>query len=136
MNLLSWRDDYSVGNEAIDNDHKALFKMINAFYDAFHESRKRSELKPLLVQLVRYAEEHFQREENIMAHHAYPETEEHHQFHERLFETIFELNKRLESDPLPLDRDAVNFLKYWLVDHILQEDKKLGTFLAAKQTGA
>lgn len=136
MKLLSWNDDYSVGIEAIDNDHKALFRLINEFYDAFQESRKRSHLTPLLIQLVRYAEEHFQREERIMAQHVYPEREQHHEIHERLYETIFELNKRLESDPLPLDRDAVAFLKHWLVDHILLEDKKLGAFLAARQSGA
>ena len=135
MKLLSWQDDYCVGNEMIDNDHKALFQMINEFYDAFQESRKRSQLTPLLTQLVRYAEEHFQREEKTMAYYAYPETEVHHQIHERLVETIFELNNRLELDPMPLDRDAVMFLKHWLVDHILQEDKKLGAFISAKKRG-
>ena len=134
MRLLNWQDDYLVGDEVIDHDHKELFHMINDFYDAFQESRKRSQLSPLLTRLVHYAEQHFQREEKIMAHHAYPELEKHHLIHEELFETIFELNKRLETDPLPLDRDAVMFLKHWLVDHILQEDKKIGTFIESKKS--
>jgi hemerythrin len=136
MNLVIWRDEYSVGSQAIDQDHKTIFKMINVFYDAFHESRRRSELKQLLNQLVKYAEGHFQREEEIMLQHAYPQTTEHHRNHEQLFATIFALHTRLESDPLPLDHDAIRFLRHWLLDHILQDDKKLGEFLRASKAGA
>lgn len=133
MKLLSWQNDYSIGNETIDNDHKALFQLINEFYDAFIELRKRSDLRIILIQLVQYAEEHFQREERFMEQHAYPETERHHQIHNAMYETIFELNRRLESDPLPMDREAVIFLKHWLTDHILQEDKKVQAFMAGEK---
>lgn len=136
MHLVRWQDDYLVGNTIIDDDHKMLFEMINDFYDAFVKSRKRSDLTRILIQLVNYAEEHFQREEKIMAEHGFPEAAEHHKIHEELVETIFALNKRLETDPSPLDRDGVGFLKHWLVDHILKHDMALGEFIRKSKAAA
>jgi hemerythrin len=129
MSLVIWDDKYVVGNEVIDRDHKALFVMINDFYDAFQESNRRRDLSIILTRLVNYAEKHFQREEAIMAANKYPVLEDHHAFHTKLYETICLLNGRLESDPAPLDRQAIAFLKDWLTDHILQEDLKLGEYL-------
>lgn len=136
MHLVRWQDDYLVGDTIIDNDHKMLFAIINEFYDAFIQSRKRSDLARILTRLVNYAEEHFQREEKIMADHKFPGAAEHHAIHEELYETIFALNKRLESDPSPLDRETVGFLKHWLVDHILKHDMALGDFIRATKSGA
>jgi hemerythrin len=136
MQLLRWQDEYLVGQESIDREHRMLFQLINEFYDAFNESRRRSDLTRLLTQLVRYAEEHFQHEEKIMVEHAYPATDDHHKFHEELYETIYQLNTRLETDPRPLDRDAIAFLKHWLVDHILLHDKKFGAFIEEAKAAA
>ena len=97
MHLVRWQDEYLVGDNTIDADHKMLFGIINEFYDAFVQSRKRSDLTHILIRLVNYAEEHFQREEKIMAEHGFPGAAEHHAIHEELYETIFALNKRLES---------------------------------------
>ena len=63
----------------------------------------------------------------------YPVLEEHHLFHTKLYESIYQLNDRLESDPAPLDRQTIAFLKNWLSDHIMQEDQKLGEYLRQRQ---
>ena len=129
MSLVRWDDKYIIGNEVIDQDHRALFALINNFYDAFQESKRRRDLSVILTALVKYAEQHFQREEAIMFASGYPVCEEHHEFHTKLYETIYQLNERLESDPAPLDRQAIMFLKDWMSDHIILEDFKFGDFL-------
>jgi hemerythrin len=134
MSLVRWDDKYIVGNEVIDSDHKALFALINEFYDAFQETKRRRDLGFILMKLVKYAEQHFQREEAIMLENGYPVQAEHHEFHTKLYETIYQLNNRLESDPAPLDRQAIAFLRGWLTDHILLEDLKLGEFLRQKKS--
>ncbi len=133
MSLVQWDDKYIVGNEVIDRDHKALFALINDFYDVFQESNRRRDIAVVLTKLVEYAESHFQREEAIMAANGYPVLEEHHLFHTKLYESIYQLNDRLESDPAPLDRQTIAFLKNWLSDHIMQEDQKLGEYLRQRQ---
>jgi hemerythrin len=136
MSLMPWNDKYLIGNEVIDSDHKTLFAMLNEFYDAFLETKKRSDLIGILTRLVQYAEAHFQREEAIMDACGYMLLGEHHLSHTRLYETIYELNERLVADPAPLDRAAISFLKNWLVDHVVNEDSKIGEFLRQKKTDA
>lgn len=133
MSLVRWDEKYIVGNEVIDADHKALFALINEFYDAFQETKRRRDLGVILTALVKYAEQHFQREEAVMAASGYPLNAEHHEFHTKLYETIYQLNHRLESDPAPLDRQAIMFLKDWMSDHIMLEDLKFGEFLRQKK---
>jgi len=132
MSWISWKDAYRTGEEAIDRDHKTLFKLINEFHDAFQESRRRRDLLRILNQLVTYAEGHFQREEAIMAAHHYPELESHQQLHEQLYDTIYALNERLQNDPQPLEREAIAFLKNWLGDHILHYDLAFAEFVRQK----
>ena len=136
MSLLRWDDKYLLGNDLIDGDHQALFAMINEFYDAFQETRRRRDLAGMLTKLVNYAEAHFQREESLMVACGYPALEEHHDLHTGLYETIYALNERLASEPGPVDRQAVLFLKTWLVDHIVQHDLKLGEFMRQKISGS
>jgi len=129
MSLVRWDEKYLVGDEVIDSDHRALFTLINEFYDAFQETKKRSDLVAILTKLVKYAEAHFQREEAIMHACGYMLLGEHQLSHTKLYETIYALNERLASDPAPLDRAAIAFLKNWLVDHVVTEDLKVGEFL-------
>ena len=133
MSWIAWKEGYRVGNETIDRDHQALFKIINDFYDAFQESKMRRELLHILNELVTYSEGHFQREELIMAAHNYPLQEDHHHLHEKLYDTIYALNERLQNDPRPLEREAIAFLKNWLTDHILLHDLALGEFIKKSQ---
>jgi hemerythrin len=133
MSLVRWDDKYIVGNEVIDRDHKALFVLINDFYDAFQESNRRRDIGLVLMALVKYAEQHFRREEAIMAVNGYPAKDDHHEFHTKLYESIYQINERLASDPAPLDRQTIAFLKDWLSDHILVEDLKFSEFLRQRQ---
>jgi hemerythrin-like metal-binding protein len=103
--------------------------MINEFYDAFQETKTRRELVAILSRLVQYAEGHFQREEAVMDASGYMLLGEHHLSHTKLYEKIYALNERLESDPAPLERETIAFLKQWLIDHVVEEDLKLGEFL-------
>jgi len=135
MSWISWKEDYLIGVETLDNDHKTLFGLINEFHDAFQQSRQRRDLVNILNRLVAYAEEHFDREEAAMKSHDYPETDNHHLLHEELFDTIFALNTRIETDSLPLDREIIAFLKHWLSSHILEHDLQFAYFIREKNSG-
>jgi hemerythrin len=136
MSLVRWDNKYLVGHDTIDSDHKNLFQLINNFYDAFQETKSRRELAALLTKLVQYAEAHFRREEAIMKGSGYMLLGEHQMSHVKLYETIYALNDRLMSDPAPLDRAAVAFLKNWLTDHVMEEDLKVGEFLREQKAAS
>lgn len=135
MALVNWKDDYAVGHVPIDQDHRKLFQLINDFHHAYTASRDRREVALMLTTLIRYAEEHFTREEAIMAEAGYPELAVQQDQHVKLVEAIFALQGELESQSMRLDKDLVKFLSHWLLDHIVDHDRKLGAFLA-KERGA
>lgn len=83
----------------------------------------------MLNRLVEYAEEHFAREEEIMRASGYPGLARHHAIHEALFEQIFVLQGHFEDGRIRIDRDAVDFLRGWLVDHIVGEDMKFSAYV-------
>jgi hemerythrin len=130
MALLNWNDSYRIGDAVIDGEHCRLFDMINDFHFTFSQNRDRRDILKVLNELVRYAEEHFRHEEQIMSERGYPELERHQDIHSGLFETLFALQAKLEKGTIGIEQEAVAFLRIWLTDHIVEEDKALGRFLA------
>jgi hemerythrin len=130
MALLNWNRGYLTGNTRIDSDHQHLFDLINSFHYAFIQNRDRLGILRILNGLVRYAEEHFQREEAMMADRGYPELEAHQRIHADLFETIFQLQTKLEEASVKMEKETVDFLRHWLTDHIAEHDTAFARFLA------
>ena len=130
MALLNWKRDYLLGNAQIDSDHQHLFDLINSFHYEFVQNRDRAKILRLLNMLVKYCEEHFQREELMMAEKSYPGLDEHRQIHAGLFETIFELQSKLENDSIRMEKETIVFLRHWLTDHIAEHDTAFARFLA------
>lgn len=132
MSLLRWSDQYLVGNDLIDRQHRYLFDLINAFHDAFIEQRDRREVLRLLNQLIEYSESHFQDEERVMRESGYPELEQHHAEHARLYERIFALNAKLADRSFNPTYDTIAFLRTWLSDHIIGNDLAIGLHLNSR----
>ncbi|MBI4989058.1 MAG: hemerythrin family protein [Rhodocyclales bacterium] len=130
MALLNWNRGYLTGNARIDSDHQHLFELINSFHYAFIQNRDRTDILRILNGLVQYAEEHFQREETMMADRGYPKLEAHQRIHADLFETIFQLQAKLEEASVKMEKETVDFLRHWLTDHIAEHDTEFARFLA------
>lgn len=129
MALLNWKSEYSVGNAQVDADHRHLFDLINEFHYAFTHNRDRRTIARVLNDLVKYSEEHFQREEQMMAATEYPQLDEHRRIHGDLIETVFQLQAKFEQNAVKLESETVEFLRRWLIDHIAEHDMKFGRFL-------
>ncbi len=81
--------------------------------------------------LIRYSETHFATEEKLMEDFGYPEYKEHKREHESLLLDIFEINSLYNKKDIGADI-LLNFLKDWLICHILDTDKRCGLFLKNK----
>ena len=136
MAILSWNDQYLIGQPTIDEEHKTLFRLINDFHTHWSEKRDRHDIARVLNQLIQYGELHFQDEERIMAEEAYPELESHRKVHEKLIDEIFKLNEELAGRSPLLERDMARFLKQWLVDHIVHNGYEFRNFLIRKRRDA
>ncbi len=128
-NEIVWKDEYNVGVDTIDKEHKRLFKIINKLF-AFGKEEKKSQW--VCQEGIKYFKEHvikhFSDEENYMASISYVNYKRHKQIHNDFrTNTLPALERELEqTDYSP---DAVDhFLGVctgWLIGHTLTEDQAI-----------
>ena len=133
MALLSWSNQYLIGNDLIDTEHEELFRLINDFHSLWVEEQNRQDIARVLNQLIAYAQMHFQHEEVIMEDAGYQMLAEHQKIHESMIKKIFELHASYEDGHLRLEIETMKFVKSWLLDHILEHDYRFRNYLARKQ---
>lgn len=136
MTLLSWTNEYAIGDDLIDGEHQELFRLVNAFHDLWVERHDRRTIAPLLNQLIAYAEMHFQHEEAVMRNAGFPKLAEHQQTHVAMVESIFALRLAFEQASTHLEMDTLKFVKSWLLDHIIRSDYLFRDFLARQKSSA
>lgn len=129
MELISWKENYSVNNSVIDLQHKRLISYINQLHDAMRQAKGKEVLQKTLNDLIFYTKEHFRSEEGLMEKAGYPQLEQHKIEHKKLTDQVIELQKKYASGKTNLSIDVMIFLKNWLTLHILETDQKYIPFL-------
>ena len=71
-----WKDNYSVGNPEIDDQHRDLFNLCNQLSESLTEK----ECKFIIMKLFKYTRLHFTAEEKLMKDLEFPLFVEHHAF--------------------------------------------------------
>lgn len=131
--FIQWRSKFEIGVRQIDEEHKHLALLVNDFYD-LHRSRATSgNLFTLFNELVRYVETHFQHEEELMASSDYPMLLEHKAMHFELAQAIFSLNEKYSKGQGKITDETMEFLKKWLLDHIVEQDMRIGEHIKKKK---
>ena len=82
LHTFRWSAVYAVGDAQVDAEHKGLFALAERFERTMLEGKGKDILLELLVQLVKYAGEHFAQEEALMARIKFPGLLEHRKEHE------------------------------------------------------
>ncbi len=128
MELLKWKDEYSMHEIEIDKQHKRLFELSNEIYDLVQKGIDDKEhFRKLFIALNDYSIEHFIYEEIYIQEEDFPGLEEHivqhQQFNKRL--------KKLIEDDQHVE-DIGNFVTKWLVQHVIEEDMKYRHFISDK----
>ncbi len=131
MDLISWKENYSVNNAIIDQQHKRLIGYINQLHTAMKEAKGKEVLQKTLNDLVFYTKEHFSTEENLLTRNNYPQFTFHKMEHDKLTKEVVELQKKYAAGKTSLTLDVMMFLKTWLNNHILESDQKYKTYLKA-----
>ncbi|OKY75864.1 MAG: hypothetical protein BM485_05875 [Desulfobulbaceae bacterium DB1] len=128
---IFWKSDYSVNSQYIDHQHQKLLGIVNDFNEALAAGKGEKIAYSLLNRLVQYAEEHFRDEEKLMRMARYPtdELDRHIKEHEKLTEEIFQHTENWSSYRAESLPRIGEFLKKWLLDHILTSDKKYAQYV-------
>ena len=132
MALIDWKEPYSVNIKKLDDQHKTLVQMINTLHDAMREGKGSATLGQILDKLINYAAEHFRSEESLFTIHQYPDLLKHKREHEEFVKNVVAFKHDFESGRIALTLKVMNFLKEWLIKHILGSDKEYTHYLNAK----
>ena len=125
--LISWQENFSLGLEAIDEQHKSLVDIINRIWQSIVEKSEKSVVFSLIEELERYTFAHFAAEETFMRVTGYPHFDRHKQEHQAFISRVSEEKRRALSTG-NLSLDLMHFLRDWLVNHILLSDKHYADF--------
>jgi len=133
---VMWRDEMSVGNAMIDNDHKYLICIVNTIEAALDCEASSEVLSAYVSQLYDYSYKHFQREEKYQNEIKFPDRDAHKKEHQNLMEQIRQVHNDLQSHA---DSGVyqyttpclVHFLRDWLMNHFNQEDMKMKKYFNA-----
>ena len=132
MPLVEWNEKLSVGVSIIDDEHKKLVGMLNELYDAMQARHSEEALGEVLDGLVAYTTHHFNHEEALFAKTGYAAAAEHEKEHADLARHVLDVQKKYqEGDTGTLSAEVLNFLRKWLLTHIMASDKKFGLYLKA-----
>lgn len=127
MTEMRWTEAMSVGVPELDDDHKGLIALINRLANLSEPDTRRDAVRQGLVELMRYAEFHFGREQKVMAACLYPSIAHHIEEHGEFVEKIQAIARQFEVDPdqaaAKVTDELREFLRDWLNHHILIEDK-------------
>lgn len=132
MSLIDWNSGYSVNVKEIDDQHKKLIDLINKLYDEMKKGHGKEALSGVLKELVDYTKYHFQAEEKLLSKHNFPHLAAHKKEHEELTKKVEEINEKIASGKMVISSNVLTFLKDWLNNHILVEDKGYSKYLNEK----
>jgi hemerythrin len=136
MAMMEWKDEYSVGVTAMDNQHKQLVSMVNQLYEAMRQSKGDAVIGSILPSLILYTKSHFAAEEKIMKYAEFPGLAAHQALHQQLTKQANELMEKIKAGKMVATVSVAKFLKDWLVNHIQGQDKQYGRHIASLQATA
>lgn len=128
---MQWNSTFSIGVEKIDGQHKRLFELATRLEQELAGQQAAKTVGEALKFLVDYTIYHFKDEESLMAQINYPDLEAHQTLHKQLIDKVRAILLDVRAGRLPTVADMTNFLFQWIVEHIEQEDKKVGRAIQA-----
>lgn len=127
--MFEWSDDYSMKIPSIDAQHKKLVQMLNDLYAGMMTNASRETVAATLSGLTEYTVTHFAYEEKLFAEHDYAHTEAHIKEHRALVDAVVAFKTKFDAGEASINMELMNFLKDWLIKHILGSDKRYSKYL-------
>ena len=125
MDKIIWNSHYETGIENIDFQHKILVERLNDIIELQAKGEVQSNLFELLVFLEGYANYHFQTEEMIFKSFPYSNALDHIATHNFFKKKIKDFKEKYSIGETLIDKELIEFLSKWLLDHILGTDKDM-----------
>ncbi len=128
-NPCEFTDDYLVGIELIDREHKELFRIVdraNRLIKSYDTLSGYDSIIGILHELKAYTIEHFSDEEEYMESIHYEGLPAQKRAHEAFIDKLENIDlDEIERNPQEYLQKLLEFLLGWLINHIMNTDKKI-----------
>ncbi len=121
---FEWKDEYALGIQEIDAQHKTFVGILNSLYEASLKPDSATEIADIVQQLIGYAGYHFATEEKYFDLFQYEGAEEHKAIHHNLTKRVLELKDEFAQKGQETIPALLDFVEDWLVNHLNTYDKK------------
>jgi hemerythrin len=126
MPLLEWKDEYLLGAEALDFEHRDLFDCINDLYEQCARDAGADTVGGCLGRLHARLAAHFALEERTMREMKNPHYAAHKAEHDRFLDEVTGAVAGFGEDFDAHDIDALaHRVQEWVVNHITTSDRQL-----------
>ena len=132
MTLLKWQDNFSVGIEEVDHEHRELIELINTLHDTLAADRTGARVEAFLGEILTDISAHFALEEKVMRARRYDALAEHKADHERLLDDLRDIMDG--GAPEGPERLAAR-LESWFAKHFRTHDARLHGRLGSHHDG-
>lgn len=135
--LIVWQESFATGVDEIDEQHQILVHTLNEANARLTDESSIELLDAITRDLLSYALYHFETEERLMEEHDYPrergdDAELHMQQHRAFSAKVVAVREEIKAGRrIPRD-ELLAFLNNWLINHILNTDKRLGAYIVAR----
>lgn len=126
------------GINIIDEQHRILITLFNEANDRLATNMSTEFLSEITCDLLSYALYHFETEEELMQSSGYIEAyiedaSIHTQQHRNFSAKVVAIRNDIKLGKLIAREDLLIFLNGWLVQHILNTDKRLAAYMLAAE---
>lgn len=126
---MIWNEELSVGDDAIDGEHREIMSVIGSLCDALDVEDGLGEASVLLGKVIDLISVHYEREEILMRGVRFPGAERHAREHNQFFKELTTLLDLLEKGSNTVKEDLRRCLHRWAFEHVRTFDRSLGLFL-------
>jgi hemerythrin len=125
MSLIEWNDEFNLGIEKVDSEHRALVTLINGLHDAVSAGAKRADIVQGISEIYSLVSAHFLREEAFMRETRYMAYAEHKEDHEVLLDDLREILEDVRAGGAYTESRLSADLQYWFSEHFRTHDARL-----------
>ena len=125
MKLLDWKPEFSVGNAAVDHEHRELIDLINSVHAGIRQGAGRDQLASGLGEIYAQIAAHFALEEKKMRDADYAGYTVHKEDHESLLDQLADIIDAVELEGGYDESVLSSALSLWFSEHFRTHDAQL-----------
>lgn len=126
--MFNWKEEYSVGIQSIDEQHKKMFEIANRAYELLKNDiyvDKYDKVIQIIEELKEYTVFHFTSEEEYLLKKGYRKFFSHKVEHEDFIKKFSEIDySRIDDGQNEYIMELLQFIYKWIDGHILVKDKE------------